>query len=148
MQSAARSERWGGCCACVHPQTRLTFAQQQQRGVTSPGSEVCAVRTVEMKAGTAEQNVLKLINSTWLESQVPIYNITPLLLYLVRIPGSKHASIMKNIPKRDVSTGHQSGQENKHANTHIHTPPSDHSTAEEGEDWHRDGWWIGWGTSA
>lgn len=88
--------------------------------MTSPGSEVCAVRTVEIKPGTAEQNVLKLINSTWLESQVPIYNIPPPLLYLVCIPGSKHASIMMNTPNWDTPTGHQSGQENKHANTHTH----------------------------
>ena len=105
----------------------------------SLGSEVCAVRTVEIKPGTAEQNVLKLINSTWLESQVPIYNIPLSLLYLVCFPGSKHASIMMNTPNWDVPTGHQSGQENKHAKTHTHThththtlKPSDHSTAEEG----------------
>lgn len=89
--------------------------------MTSLGYEVCAVRTVEIKPGTAEQNVLKLINSTWLESQVPIYNIPPpSLLYLVCIPGSKHASIMMNTPNWDPPTGHQSGQENKHANTHTH----------------------------
>lgn len=55
----------------------LTFAQRWQSGVTSPGSLGCAVRTVEIKRGTAVQNVLKLINSTWLASQVPIYNISP-----------------------------------------------------------------------
>lgn len=96
----------------------------------SLGSEVCAVRTVEIKPGTAEQNVLKLINSTWLESQVPIYNNPPppsSLLYLVCIPDSKHASIMMNTPNWDAPTGHQSGQENKHANTHTHAIRSQHS---------------------
>lgn len=119
-QSDIQQERCSRRYACVHPQTWLTFAQQRQSGVMSLGSEVCAVRTVEIKPGTAEQNVLKLINSTWLESQVPIYNNPPpqsSLLYLVCIPDSKHASIMMNTPNWDAPTGHQSGQENKHANT-------------------------------
>ena len=73
--------------SCVRPQTRLTFAQRRQSGVTSPGSEVCAVRTVEIKPGTAEQNVLKLINSTWIESQVPIYNTPHLHLFPSSLPG-------------------------------------------------------------
>lgn len=129
IQSGVRQQQGRRRIACVHPQTWLTFAQQWQSGMTSLGSEVCAVKAVEIKPGTAEQNVLKLINSTWLESQVPIYNTHPpfLLLYLVRIPSSKHASVMMNTPGRDIPTGHQSGQENKHAHA-----PSDQRTGEEG----------------
>lgn len=83
-QSDAQYQPCSWPYACVHPQTQLTFAQQQRSGVTSAGYEGCAVRTVEIKPGTAVQNVLKFINSTWLESQVPIYNIsapTPLLFF-------------------------------------------------------------------
>lgn len=109
-------------------QTWLTFAQQHYSDMKSLGSEVSAVRTVEMNPSTAEHNVLKLINSTWLERQVPIYNITPLSLYLVCIPISKHAPIMMNVSNWDVQTGHQSVQENKHTETQPHPNASSHTT--------------------
>ena len=84
-----------------------------------------------MKPGTAEPNVLRLINSTWLERQVPIYNISPCLTWR-GMSASEHAALMTNTPDWAKQTGHQSEQGNKHTGTPALSPAAAHTSPQQG----------------